>query len=346
MIRVAVAGAAGPHGPDRVRRGLRRRGHGAGRPGRPGARARPSRRRSKPSPRCWSTSRSPTRRSTNARQAVAAGVHVVIGTTGFDAAALEELRDAPGNVFVAPNFAIGAVLMMQFAAQAARHMRAAEIIELHHDRKLDKPSGTAARTAELMAAGSRGGRLPGADPLGPPARAGRPPGGHPRRRRPDARRIRHDSIDRESFMPGVLLAVRRVGELTRVPGGRARAPALTGRRVRSGRGVGPRNPVDLADQARRSPVRWRLRDAARTPQLRKASGPSEACPGDPGDPGEQLAHGSSDSRGDGEIAHMRTSSSHALLQMAALVPNCSPDPGAAAHASPGTAPLATAPARR
>ena len=83
----------------------------------------------------------------NARAAVAAGVHVVIGTTGFDL----ERAARPGterNVFVAPNFAIGAVLMMQFAAQAAKHMAKAEIIELHHDRKLDAPSGTAARTAD------------------------------------------------------------------------------------------------------------------------------------------------------------------------------------------------------
>ena len=85
----------------------------------------------------------------NAREAVAAGVHVVIGTTGFDLAELEGLSGA--NVFVAPNFAIGAVLMMQFAQQAARHMARAEIVELHHDGKLDKPSGTAARTAKLMA---------------------------------------------------------------------------------------------------------------------------------------------------------------------------------------------------
>src|SRR5205085_7203998 len=75
----------------------------------------------------------------NAREAVAAGVHVVIGTTGFDPDQLKDLQGA--NVFVAPNFAIGAVLMMQFAAQAARHMKSAEIIELHHDRKVDKPSG-------------------------------------------------------------------------------------------------------------------------------------------------------------------------------------------------------------
>ena len=85
----------------------------------------------------------------NAREAIGAGVHVVIGTTGFD---IDELRGLTGaNAFVAPNFAIGAVLMMQFAAQAARHMAKAEIIELHHDRKLDAPSGTAKLTAELIA---------------------------------------------------------------------------------------------------------------------------------------------------------------------------------------------------
>src|ERR1700759_1736552 len=97
----------------------------------------------------------------NAHEAVAASVHVVIGTTGFAPGALDDLRGAGANVFVAPNFAIGAVLMMQFAATAARHMRAAEIIELHHDSKVDRPAGTAARTAALMRAaageGSAGG---------------------------------------------------------------------------------------------------------------------------------------------------------------------------------------------
>jgi 4-hydroxy-tetrahydrodipicolinate reductase len=152
----------------------------------------------------------------NARQATAAGVHVVIGTTGFDAAALDALRGAPGNVFVAPNFAIGAVLMMQFAAQAARHMRAAEIVELHHDRKVDKPSGTAARTAELMVAARA------QDGYQVPIHSVRLPGlvAHQEVILGDVGQtlsIRHDSIDRESFMPGVLLAVRRVGELTRSP---------------------------------------------------------------------------------------------------------------------------------
>src|SRR5947209_12364667 len=98
----------------------------------------------------------------NAREAVAAGVHVVIGTTGFEVDSLADLAGAGVNVFVAPNFAIGAVLMMQFAAQAARHMAKAEIIELHHDRKLDAPSGTAARTAALMqrARGAERGPVP------------------------------------------------------------------------------------------------------------------------------------------------------------------------------------------
>jgi 4-hydroxy-tetrahydrodipicolinate reductase len=84
----------------------------------------------------------------NVRAAVAAGVHVVVGTSGWDVDALRGEQGA--NVFFAPNFAIGAVLMMRFAAEASRHMAKAEIVELHHDRKLDAPSGTAARTAQLM----------------------------------------------------------------------------------------------------------------------------------------------------------------------------------------------------
>ena len=145
----------------------------------------------------------------NAREAVAAGVHVVIGTTGFDPAELAGVSGA--NVFIAPNFAIGAVLMMQFAAQAARHMARAEIIELHHDRKVDAPSGTAARTAELMA--------DAAPELGAvPIHSVRLPGlvAHQEVILGDVGQtltIRHDSIDRQSFMPGVLLAVRRVGSL-------------------------------------------------------------------------------------------------------------------------------------
>lgn len=148
----------------------------------------------------------------NALECVAAGVHVVIGTTGFD---LEPLRAARGaNVFIAPNFAIGAVLMMRFAAEAARHMAKAEIIELHHDRKLDTPSGTAARTAQLMAEAS-------GNPA-PPIHSVRLPGMVANQEVilgdvGQTLTIRHDTVDRVSFMPGVLLAVRRVAELTDSP---------------------------------------------------------------------------------------------------------------------------------
>jgi 4-hydroxy-tetrahydrodipicolinate reductase len=148
----------------------------------------------------------------NALDCVAAGVHVVIGTTGFDVEPLRSTRGA--NVFIAPNFAIGAVLMMRFAAEAAKHMAKAEIIELHHDRKLDKPSGTAARTAELMAAAS-GGALP-------PIHSVRLPGMVANQEVilgdvGQTLTIRHDTIDRVSFMPGVLLAVRRVADLPGSP---------------------------------------------------------------------------------------------------------------------------------
>jgi 4-hydroxy-tetrahydrodipicolinate reductase len=149
----------------------------------------------------------------NAHESVAAGVHVVIGATGFQIAELDDLRGAAANVFVAPNFAIGAVLMMRFATEAARHMAKAEIIELHHDRKLDAPSGTAARTASLMEEAS--GR-----PV--PVHSVRLPGlvAHQEVILGDVGQtltIRHDTIDRQSFMPGVLLAVRRVGSLDHSP---------------------------------------------------------------------------------------------------------------------------------
>ena len=143
----------------------------------------------------------------NALECVAAGVHVVIGTTGFDP---EPLRDARGaNVFIAPNFAISAVLMMRFAAEASKHMAKAEIIELHHDGKLDVPSGTAARTAALMDGDV-------------PIHSVRLPGlvAHQEVIFGDVGQtltIRQDSLTRESFMPGVLLAVRRVGDLTESP---------------------------------------------------------------------------------------------------------------------------------
>ncbi len=148
----------------------------------------------------------------NARHCLEAGVHCVMGTTGADFAELEGVGEA--NLFVAPNFAIGAVLMMRFATEAARYMPDVEIVELHHDRKLDAPSGTARRTADLIAAA--GGnvhepihsiRLPGLVAHQEVMFGG--PG--------QTLTIRHDSIDRESFMPGVLLAVRGVGTLERSP---------------------------------------------------------------------------------------------------------------------------------
>jgi 4-hydroxy-tetrahydrodipicolinate reductase len=149
----------------------------------------------------------------NARAATAAGVHIVIGTTGFDLSRLEGLRGA--NVFAAPNFAIGAVLMMRFAAEAARHMQGAEIIELHHDRKLDAPSGTAKRTALLI-------HQAAPEKPEPPIHAVRLPGlvAHQEVILGNVGQtltIRHDSTDRTSFMPGVLLAIRRVGSLTSSP---------------------------------------------------------------------------------------------------------------------------------
>jgi 4-hydroxy-tetrahydrodipicolinate reductase len=148
----------------------------------------------------------------NARACLEAGVHCVMGTSGADFSSLEGVGEA--NLFVAPNFAIGAVLMMKFAVQAAAHMPECEIVELHHDRKLDAPSGTAKRTAELIAAG--GGNVH------QPVHSVRLPGlvahqevifGGPGQ----TLTIRHDSVDRESFMPGVLLAVREVGSLDRSP---------------------------------------------------------------------------------------------------------------------------------
>jgi 4-hydroxy-tetrahydrodipicolinate reductase len=148
----------------------------------------------------------------NARLCLEAGVHCVVGTTGADFSGFEGV--GTGNLFVAPNFAIGAVLMMRFAQQAAEHLPECEIVELHHDRKVDAPSGTAARTADLVRAA--GGNVH------EPIHSVRLPGlvahqevifGGPGQ----TLTIRHDSIDRHSFMPGVLLAVRKVGSLERSP---------------------------------------------------------------------------------------------------------------------------------
>jgi 4-hydroxy-tetrahydrodipicolinate reductase len=148
----------------------------------------------------------------NARECLEAGVHCVMGTTGADFSALEGVGS--GNLFVAPNFAIGAVLMMKAAQMAARHMPECEIVELHHDRKLDAPSGTAARTAELIR--EAGGNVH------EPIHSVRLPGLVAHQEVifggvGQTLTIRHDSIARESFMPGVLLAIRKVGTLDRSP---------------------------------------------------------------------------------------------------------------------------------
>jgi 4-hydroxy-tetrahydrodipicolinate reductase len=149
----------------------------------------------------------------NVLAAIEAGVHAVVGSTGFD---LEKLRaavedsESRANCFVAPNFAIGAVLMMEVSKEIAAHMPEVEIIELHSAQKVDAPSGTAKRTAELIR--EAGGnvhepihsiRLPGLVAHQEVTFGGEG----------QTLSIRHDSMDRSSFMPGVLLAVRRVSEL-------------------------------------------------------------------------------------------------------------------------------------
>ncbi|MCC6830775.1 MAG: 4-hydroxy-tetrahydrodipicolinate reductase [Thermoleophilia bacterium] len=137
---------------------------------------------------------------------LAAGVHAVIGTTGLTDAQVAELRaqaDAgTANALIAPNFAVGAVLLMRFAAEASRHMPKAEIIELHHDGKLDAPSGTALRTAMLMEGDPviHSVRLPGLVAHQEVILGGLG----------ETLTVRHDSLSRESFMPGVVLAVRDV----------------------------------------------------------------------------------------------------------------------------------------
>jgi 4-hydroxy-tetrahydrodipicolinate reductase len=147
----------------------------------------------------------------NSEACLAAGVHVVVGTTGFDLDALEAAaQTSTANCFVAPNFAIGAVLLMEVSQTIARHMPECEIVELHHDRKLDAPSGTAKRTAELIE-GAGGNvhepihsvRLPGLVAHQEVIFGGEG----------QTLSIRHDSIDRHSFMPGVLLAVQKVADL-------------------------------------------------------------------------------------------------------------------------------------
>ncbi|GIU92488.1 MAG: 4-hydroxy-tetrahydrodipicolinate reductase [Acidimicrobiia bacterium] len=163
----------------------------------------------------------------------AMGLHVVVGTSGFDQRRLDELRavwgDGGPNCLVVPNFSLGAVLMMRLAELAAPHFRAAEVVELHHDRKADAPSGTALETARRLGSampgqvrsressetvpGSRGGDLSGVR-----IHSVRLPGlyahqevilGNPG----EVLTIRHDTSSPEAFAPGILLAVRRVGTL-------------------------------------------------------------------------------------------------------------------------------------
>jgi 4-hydroxy-tetrahydrodipicolinate reductase len=149
----------------------------------------------------------------NVLACVEAGVHAVVGTSGFDVEGLRGRVEGAGGearVLVAPNFAIGAVLMMQLARQAAEHMPDCEIVELHHDAKLDAPSGTAKRTAELI-------REAGGD-VHEPIHSVRLPGFVAHQEvifggQGQTLTIRHDSIDRSSFMPGVLIAVRGVAGL-------------------------------------------------------------------------------------------------------------------------------------
>ncbi|NHC13587.1 4-hydroxy-tetrahydrodipicolinate reductase [Motilibacter deserti] len=172
----------------------------------------------------------------NLRSCIEQGVSVVTGTSGFTPERLDEVRGwlagAPGVcVLVVPNFSVGAVLLMRFAAQAARFYESVEIVELHHPGKADAPSGTARRTAELVAAARAEAGVPaapdatvdsldgarGATVEGVPVHAVRLRGlvasqevllGSPG----ETLTLRHDSLDREGFMPGLLLAVRRVRE--------------------------------------------------------------------------------------------------------------------------------------
>lgn len=161
----------------------------------------------------------------------AAGIHAVVGTTGFSEQDLDRFRAefTDSNCVIAPNFAIGAVLMMHFAAIAAPYFDSAEIIELHHDAKIDAPSGTAMLTAQRIAeASAKWTADPTQHELLPGARGGKGPAGIPvhsvRLRGLVAHQevllgttgqtltIRHDSIDRTSFMPGVILAVKAVAD--------------------------------------------------------------------------------------------------------------------------------------
>lgn len=172
----------------------------------------------------------------NLRYCIENGIHAVVGTTGFDDERLETLRgwlaESPGTgVLIAPNFSIGAILMMRFSAIAAPFFESVEVIELHHPTKADAPSGTAGRTAELIAAARRdagSAPIPDATSTGIAAARGADVDGvrvHSLRIRGlvahqevvlggvgETLTIRHDSLDRVSFTPGVLTGVRRIGD--------------------------------------------------------------------------------------------------------------------------------------
>jgi len=178
----------------------------------------------------------------NVRTSLQRKVPAVVGTTGITQENLRELQELSSKTgtpaVIAPNFAIGAVLMMKFAAEAARHMPAVEIIELHHDRKLDAPSGTSIKTAEMVSQAkcgmrnaecgiAREGEAPaepgprGEDHFGIHIHSVRLPGLVAHQEvifggQAQTLTIRHDSLDRTSFMPGVLLAIRKVRGLTGV----------------------------------------------------------------------------------------------------------------------------------
>jgi 4-hydroxy-tetrahydrodipicolinate reductase len=169
----------------------------------------------------------------NLRWCIGEGLHCVVGTTGFDDAKLDEVRFLLGGhptvgAVIAPNFGIAAVLMMRFAAQAAPYFESVEIIELHHPNKIDAPSGTARRTAEMIATARHGKASPDATTESLDGACGAEVGGvhiHAVRLAGlvahqevllggdgETLSIRHDSLSRESFMPGVLLAIREVGK--------------------------------------------------------------------------------------------------------------------------------------
>ena len=169
----------------------------------------------------------------NLRMWSEAGAHAVVGTSGFDTERITALRagwsDGDPKCLIVPNFSIGAVLMMRFAEMAAPHFSASEIIELHHDRKVDAPSGTALSTAERMsAAGGNQDRTVESEELVPGARGADASGVRVHAVRlpgllahqevllgsaGETLSIRHDTSDRVAFMPGVLLAIRSVADL-------------------------------------------------------------------------------------------------------------------------------------